>query len=241
METLWAFGCSHTAGHSLSTEWSQERMINWYNTEMKCKDFSDFWSRSNKFIETEYNKWKNVAFKNISDDDLAHYGANISFAGQVATKLNLEYECLAYPGTGMDFSYAQFIDNMYRFQKDDIILFELPPTYRYISPSNKKVQLASITEKKELNIVPSDRTLEDIYSLMFKEICCKNINNLYFINVYLDDSNQINEDLENIYWDNKITLGNMSAAHNIVRMPSSHFHQDAHDIFSDYLIREVIK
>tara|TARA_B110000503_G_C6992551_1_gene347981 strand:- start:119 stop:808 length:690 start_codon:yes stop_codon:yes gene_type:complete len=229
MGTVWAFGCSHIAGHSLSTEWSQQRMLDWYQKKMKCKNHQEFYDKHRS------NAWKLWYEKYGCPDN-----ANLSFAGQTAKKINFKYKCFGRHGTGIDYSYACLLDNMHQFKKNDIILFELPPTYRYLGMLDRVVQLA-VLSKSELKYFPAERTINDMYSLMFKDIVAKNIDNLYFINIYHHDAKQINEALPDIFWHNKITLASMSDNLGIVRMPTGHHHQDAHDQFSNYLIKEIIK
>ena len=204
-------------------------MLDWYQKKMKCKDHNDF-----------YNKYERKSWKIWYQKYGCPSNADLSFAGQTAKKINFKYKCFARPGTGIDYSYACLLDNMQQIEKNDIIFFELPPTYRYLSMLDNVVQLSAL-KNDVLKYFPAERTMNDMYSLMFKDIVSRNINNIYFINVYKNNANQVNEELPDVFWHNSVTLGNMSDDLGMVRMPTSHYHQDAHDKFSDYLIKEIIK
>ena len=226
--TVWAFGCSHSNGHEMVSGFTQDDLRKFYNLHgfKDCYDYFDYQSNYNdKKIKKLWKKWHSNW---VSND------TNLSYPGIVAKLKNTELKTFAKNGTGIDYSYKMFLENKHKFKNSDIILFELSPVFRYESTNGEQIRLADIKRPREYNRYPSSFIMNKFYKFVVDEI--KEV--AYTIDIYCETSDQMPLD---VYKSNDISLHQMCEMHEIQRYPGRHYHYDAHKLFAEYLVKEVIK
>ena len=225
--TVWSFGCSHAAGHEIQSGFTQDDMLAFYYTHgfNNCHDLYN--CKDQKRKANVEKKWLKLLGQNDHEPNLA-------FPGMVAKLKDTELKNFTVSGPGIDFSYEMFLDNKKHFKQDDIVLFELAPTYRYRNSINEIVQVAYVTNRAAQEYIPNSFMLEEFYKLVINEV--KDFT--YCIHIYCDTADQM---LLNVPKSNSISLHQMSEKHNNVRYPFHHYHYDTHALFADYLVKEVIQ
>jgi len=227
--TVWAFGCSHSNGHEMVSGFTQDDLRKFYNLHgfKDCREYFDYESKhnSNKKIRKLWKKWHSYHESNDT---------NLSYPGIVAKLKNTELNTFAKTGTGIDYAYKMFLENKHKFKNSDIILFELSPVFRYESINGDYVRLADINSSQQYNRYPSSFIMNKFYKFVVDEI--KEV--AYTIDIYCDTSDQMPLD---VYKSNNISLHMMCETHKIQRYPGRHYHYDAHKLFAEYLVKEVIK
>lgn len=226
--TVWSFGCSHAAGHELQLDLTQQDMLAFYHKN-GFKDWYDLWNCTNEKKKSKfYKKWEKQLGRN--DHDL-----NLAYPSIVAKLKDTELKNYAMSGSGIDYSYNQFLKNKKHIKQNDIVLFELPPTLRYQGSTGKRIQVAHTSTSRVIQeYIPNSFILEEFYKLVVNEI--KDL--AYCIHIYCKTADQI---MLNVHKSNSISLHEMSEKYNYVRYPYSHFHYDTHKLFAEYLVKEVIK
>jgi len=104
--TLYAFGCSHTAGQSLCKDIDEETLQKFYY-QVKTKNYDNFSSIPDKRRE---NIVKSNWFPMLPKIDFPEN----SYAAHLAKMLNLKYKNFALSGTGIDTVYEQFYKNVHK-------------------------------------------------------------------------------------------------------------------------------
>ena len=126
MNTLWAFGVSHTKGMSLQEDFSISDLENWYQNNLGCNTWMEMYKKFNGkqkrldwLIRKKWNKIENP---------------HLSYAGRFAKIRKMKYNNLAKSGTGIDSCFQQLerVENDIDW-KNDIVLMEIPPVYRYMT------------------------------------------------------------------------------------------------------------
>ena len=225
--TVWSFGCSHAAGHEIQSGFTQDDMLAFYYTHgfNNCDDL--YLCKDQKRKANVEKKWLKLLGQNDHEPNLA-------YPGIVAKLKDTELKNCARSGSGIDYSYNQFLKNKKHFKQDDIVLFELPPTLRYQGSTGESVQVAYITNRAAQEYIPNSFMLEEFYKLVINEV--KEV--AYTIDIYPETSDQM---LLNVPKSNSISLNQMSEKHNNVQYPFHHYHYDTHALFADYLVKEVIQ
>ena len=233
--TVWAFGCSHSNGHEMVSGFTQDDLRKFYNLHgfKDCYDYFDYQSNYNdKKIKKLWKKWHSNW---VSND------TNLSYPGIVAKLKNTELKTFAKNGTGIDYSYKMFLENKHKFKNSDIILFELSPVFRYESTNGGHARLADIKSPQQYNRYPSPFIMNKFYKFVVDEI--KEV--AYTIDIYCSDQvagqSHCRQMPLDVYKSNDISLHQMCEMHEIQRYPGRHYHYDAHKLFAEYLVKEVIK
>ena len=134
-----------------------------------------------------------------------------------------------------------FLENKHKFKNSDIILFELSPVFRYESTNGEQIRLADIKRPREYNRYPSSFIMNKFYKFVVDEI--KEV--AYTIDIYCSDQvagqSHCRQMPLDVYKSNDIRLHQMCEMHEIQRYPGRHYHYDAHKLFAEYLVKEVIK
>lgn len=225
--TVWSFGGSHAAGHEMQSGFTQDDMRAFYYTH-GFNNIDDLYNCKDQKRKAIFEKkW----LKQLGQND---HAPNLAFPGMVAKLKDTELKNFAVSGSGIGFSYEMFLDNKKHFKQDDIVLFELSPTYRYQNSINEHVQVAYITNRDAQKYIPNSFMLEEFYKLVINEV--KDFT--YRIHIYCDTADQM---LLNVPKSNSISLHQMSEKHNNVQYPFHHYHYDTHKLFAEYLVKEVIK
>ena len=100
--TVWSFGCSHAAGHELQLDLTQQDMLAFYHKN-GFKDWYDLWNCTNEKKKSKfYKKWEKQLGRN--DHDL-----NLAYPSIVAKLKDTELKNYAISGSGIDYSYNQFL------------------------------------------------------------------------------------------------------------------------------------
>lgn len=224
--TVWSFGCSHAAGHELQLDFTQQDMLAFYHKH-GFKDWYDLWNCTNEKKKSKfYEKWLIHLGQNDHDPNLA-------YPGIIAKLKDTELKNYAKSGSGIDYSYNQFLEKKKHFKQNDIILFELPPTFRYQGSTGKSIQVAQ-TSRYIQEYIPDSFILEKFYKLVVNEIK----DSAYCIHIYCKTADQM---MLNVHKSNSISLHEMSEKYNHVRYPFAHYHYDTQKLFAEYLVKEVIK
>lgn len=222
--TVWSFGCSHAAGAEMQLGFTQNDLSKFYN-RFGFKDYNEYFNCSSaKTVKRLLKKWD---FDDIRDP-------NLSYPAIVAKLKNTELKTFAENGTGIDYSYKMFLKNKHKFKNSDIILFELPPVFRYQSINDTSERLVDIKSAWQYRRFPSPFILSQFYKFVVDEI--KEV--AYTIDIYCETSDQMPLD---VYKSNNISLHLMCETHKIGQYPGGHYHYDAHKLFAEYLVKEVIK
>ena len=222
--TVWSFGSSHSTGHEIKSGFTQDDLRKFYN-RFGFEDYYEYFNcKSAKTVKKLLKKWDGFDTSN----------PNLSFPGIVAKLKNTELKTFAKNGTGIDYSYKMFLKNKHKFKNDDIILFELSPVFRYESTNGDHARLADIKSPQQYNRYPSPFIMNKFYKFVVDEI--KEV--AYTIDIYCETSDQMPLD---VYKSNNISLHLMCETHKIGQYPGGHYHYDAHKLFAEYLVKEVIK
>ena len=224
--TVWSFGCSHAAGHELQLDLTQKDMLAFYHKH-GFKDWYDLWNCTDEKKKSKfYKKWARQLGRN-------DHNPNLAYPGIVAKLKDTELKNYAMSGSGIDYSYDQFLKNKKHFKQNDIVLFELPPTLRYQGSTGEIIQVA-YTSQVIQEYIPNSFILEEFYKLVVNEI--KDF--AYCIHIYCKTADQM---MLNVHKSNSISLHEMSEKYNHVRYPFAHYHYDTQKLFAEYLVKEVIK
>lgn len=233
--TVWAFGCSHSNGHEMVSGFTQDDLRKFYNLHgfKDCREYFDYESKhnDNKKIRKLWQRWNRYHESNDT---------NLSYPGVVAKLKNTDLKTFAKNGSGIDYAYKMFLENKHKFKNSDIILFELSPVFRYESTNGDYVRLADITSREEYDRFPSPFIMNEFYKFVVDEI--KEV--AYTIDIYTDTragQSYCKQMPLDVYKSNDISLHQMHDTHKIQRYPGRHYHYDAHKLFAEYLVKEVIK
>lgn len=224
---LWSFGCSHSAGMCLTKKVNKTDLEYFYKRE-GAKDWSDFHkNQSIQNIERIYKTWYKSVGKPLNP--------SLSFAGQLAAKMDLEFYSYAYSGSGLDRILYNFLEkeNEINFNKD-IVLIEIPPVYRYMlrNPGDlANFQYAISLDKKATKIAPSFKTLEIFYTVGLEYIKMKH-SSVHFINIR--DQDIALEDLK-IKPLNNVSLEELNEQLDNPRYPSGHYWYETHEKLAEHL------
>ena len=229
--TVWSFGCSHSTGHEIKSGFTQDDLRKFYNRFGFENYYEYFNCKSASTVKKLLKKWDGFDTSN----------PNLSYPGIVAKLKNTELKTFAKNGTGIDYSYKMFLENKHKFKNSDIILFELSPVFRYESTNGEQIRLADIKRPREYNRYPSSFIMNKFYKFVVDEI--KEV--AYTIDIYCSDQvagqSHCRQMPLDVYKSNDISLHQMCEMHEIQRYPGRHYHYDAHKLFAEYLVKEVIK
>lgn len=230
--TLWAFGDSYTVGHELGTGVSFKEMTSWLQAQVGVSslDAARTLFRGDEYHARVVKLWYNHIDHKVSP--------HLSYAGQIASKLSLDYINKAECATGVDFSFHKIMEEKDNIDwNNDTVIFGVPPFNRWKSQH----QDVSCSHKRLINE---------------KTLAVPNINSLYCWNISLVHTLQsmfpsikiINlgtnlktHSLESIIkYNNDVTINDMVDEHMFGRYPGFHPTEVVHEQFADYLIKEVL-
>lgn len=229
MSKVWSFGCSHSTGHELGTGITRQELTNWYKTHTVGYDFDT--ARQTK-------NYEQIALSEWNDPRHNPHNQELAFPGVFARELGLELIAKGKSGVGIDHVMKTYYECKDKIAEDDIVLFEVPPIYRYTDLAGTPQQLALFTGKEIY--APSTFTLELLTDAVIKMLYYEHPN--VFV---VDVGAGIEKSLDERYL---LTSTNMRDVeietygnHTLVRYPMGHFMEEIHEIFGKLLVKEYEK
>ena len=224
--TLYALGCSHTAGHSLSPDITRE-MIKKFYERYKVSDFHVWQEKYSPVIREEQvrNHWYPM-LDNSSD----YNWPENTYAAHIAKKKNMKYVNLAVSGSGIDMVVTKFKQIEKNITPDDIVISDAPPVFRYTTSKGKFAYNLHLTKHNE-EIVPSTDAMK-----IFYEGCVHYLmnNSVRFVQVLPSNHQGI---------DFNIPYINIQSLHDLCvnemkehRYPSGHMWKESHEEFANRII-----
>ena len=229
---LWTFGDSHTAGVELGTGLSIDDVNRWVKSISKFNsvDEANQMLSEPDYISTIMTPWHHyIKYK---------YSPELSYAGILAKKNNLELVNCAVPNASMYQIFKIFYSTVDKinFEEDDVLV---APTFygRWTTQMNKQFNAHVLDEKIMLSfmhIAPCDRTqILYYYSLIFymQTIYPK----IKIVKIYNDQTDY--DIYKKIKFVNNISMFSYlnKTIHNQTKYPGLHFNEAAHEYFATYV------
>jgi hypothetical protein len=224
---LYAFGSSHTAGHSLDARLSLKFLKQWYFENYGVETYEELYVKTNdKQREEIIHKFN----KTVLNGKVNH--PENSYASYLARNLSMSIKNFSVSGTGIDTVYREFQKQLHNINwSKDIVLIELPQIHRYKSEKSN-IQYALDYNKKTSRYMPSLDSMEYFYAgivSLFSKFP------VHFINIMNDRHLDIKKYIE-IHPLNTVTLMDMAEGK---RYPSGHFWIGSHQQFADHLAEKL--
>ena len=223
---LYAFGCSHTAGHSLDPAITRNALLKWYKA-VNVNDFNGFCNRLTERKREWY--FRTQWHKHLQDVPGYDFPEN-SYAAHLANNLNLEYLNFAKSGTGIDTVYMMFKEQLEYINWDiDVVTIELPPIERY--QSRKERIIYGLHYKDGSKYMPLPESMTYFYSGIISLLSKYPV---HFINVMGDRHLEIKDHID-ITPLNAQSLEDLCKENKMPRYPSGHFWYESHLLFANKL------
>lgn len=226
MSKVWSFGCSHSTGHELGTGITKEELTTWYKTYTDGYDFNTAWNTKN---------YQKICLDHWNNPQGDPHSQSQAFPGVFARELGLELIAKGKSGVGIDHVMKTYYAYKDKIAEDDIVLFEVPPIYRYTDLADTSQQLALFTGKELY--APSTFTLELLTDAVIKMLYYEHPN-VFVVNVGAGIEKSIDErylltstNMRDVEIE---TYGN----HTLVRYPMGHFMEEVHEAFGKILVKE---
>lgn len=227
--TLYAFGCSHTAGQSLCKDISKD-VIKQYYIDLGYDNFDEFSKIKDKRREKLI---KNTWFKMIPKVDFPEN----CYASHLANILNLDYKNYAVSGTGIDTVYHNFFTNLKNINwKTDVVIVELPPIARYKSVDMNVIYSRDYNWKLR-QIIPNLDSLKYYYAGIVSLLSKYPVR---FVNTLHRREQEISEHYKIKILNEDTTLLEICEKNNLPRYPTGHFWYESHEMFAKLLAEKII-
>ena len=228
--TLFAFGCSHTAGHSLKKDVTADFLKSYYRETLNANNYDEFNANISEVKkEKVIHKWnKKVLGKKVD------YPEN-SYSAHLAKLLNLNYKNFARSGSGIDTVYKNFTNQKTNIDwKTDIVTIEMPPIYRYRADT-RNIIYGLHYNKLNKEIMPAIDSMEYFYAGI---ISLLNKYPVHFVNVMADRHQDIKSHML-VNTLNSISLDSICKEHNMPQYPTGHFWHESHLLFAHHLMDQL--
>ena len=225
MSKVWSFGCSHSAGHELGTGIDKAALTDWYKKYTIGDNFITA-SKTKNYDKIVLDYWNNP-LKNPHNHELA-------FPGVFARELGLELVAKGKSGVGIDHVMKIYYKFKDQIAEDDIVLFEIPPIYRYIDILGVSRQM-SLFKGNELSS-PSTFTLELLSNAVIKMLHYEH-HNVYLVDVGAG----IEKPIVKEYLLTSTTMRDIEFEmynQEIIRYPMGHYMEEIHEAFGKLLVKE---
>lgn len=225
MSKVWSFGCSHSTGHELGTGITKQELTTWYKTYTDGHDFNT--ARHTK-------NYQKICLDHWNDPQHNPHNQELAFPGVFARELGLKLVAKGKSGVGIDHVIKTYYACKNKIAEDDIVLFEVPPIYRYTDLTDIPRQLALFTGKEIY--APSTFTLELLTDAVIKMLYYEHPN--VFV---VDVGAGIEQPLDPKYL---LTTTNMRDIEfemynqEIIRYPMGHYMEEIHEAFGKLLVKE---
>lgn len=231
MRTLWAFGCSHTAGSGLKNM-SIDETKKWMIDNCGYDNYHDYINSPQ--IQKNESLSDNLARKWTPFGE--EFNFELSYPGRIANKLGMDLKNLAVPGRGMDFCFQQ-IEKADINWDNDIVLLGLPPVYRYLSNDESAVQLALVPDIEIWNRwVLHERSVELLYLSLYEKLK-RDYSRLTVLHLY--DGSTFCDQVGEVFGDNQSKLNRLEDVYGkYARTPCGHLIKELHEDFANNLIDE---
>lgn len=227
MGCIYAFGSSHTAGHSLDPKITLKFLKQWYFENYGVKTYDEYAKKLNEKTKEDVIYKFN---KDILREKVNHY--ENSYAGVLGKYLSMNVKNFAISGVGIDTVYEQFLNQLENINwNKDIVLIELPQILRYKS-EYKNIQYALHYDRKTSRFMPTLNSMEYFYAGIISLIEKFPV---HFINIMNDRHLDIKQYIE-IKPLNKISLMDLAEGK---RYPSGHFWINSHRQFAYHLAEQL--
>lgn len=226
---LYAFGCSHTAGHALKSELSIDFLKKYYKKQCNVKDYKELNSKYNEIArEKIIHKFNKVL------GDKVDYPEN-SYAAHLGKLLSLKVKNYAQSGTGIDTVYKQFEKQLENINwKTDIVVIELPPIHRYKS-EDSNVIYGLHYNRTTSKFMPNVESMECFYAGVISMLAKYPVK---FINVMNDRHEDIKKYID-LVPANTQSLMDLCEEQNMPRYPTGHFWHESHKLFAEEIGKKL--
>lgn len=232
---LWAFGDSYTAGAELGTRLTENQVRQWLFDTTGMKDIYSIkaaWGNE-KYIKQCQRKW--YEFINHRHDK------SFTYAGIIAKEKNLEHINCAVSGSSIQFFYAEFKKHVDKIDWDnDIVILGTPPALRWMSRMGAHYAYHSFKRynPRISKILPSQEMISTTNLLLLQHLQLQ-YPKLIVLDLGMNDV--LDKDIRSIVvYNNKERIDDIADSLPFGRYPGYHPTEEAHVIFADYLLKEVL-
>jgi hypothetical protein len=241
---LWSYGDSHAAGHELG--YVTDRGLKWlkenydYNSRLEAKTHL-----KNRYTDVVRNHWYNYLTENFPPRKIRNCDPSLSYAGKIANHYNAELVNRAVPGASNDMIAYRMLDDMQKWNHEDLILSSVVTPYRFMPEhdmSKTNYQLHWLDIKKQRNFLeigPSYTSFK-----LWNQGLLHLIKSLHS-NVKMIATVELDIEVNNVNTSTDLFSLNLSmsqfAANNFsedMRYLGGHFDEKVHEAFAEYIINE---
>lgn len=237
---VYMFGDSHTAGHELGL-----KSIN-ADEYLKEKGFNTQKEAFLKLSDTDYNNLIQQPWLNKIGN---FYTPLLSWAGQIASKLNKQFVNFAVSGSSIDEQTYKLLQNENKIDwEKDLVLFGVPTGGRYMVDKNNKLTTAQLTslnahslskQKLILKYIPSNESL-----LIYHYGCLTYIKHRFpkviicEMRGYIENIPDIEVKVNDIFYVSN-SLKQFSKSFEDRKYPGKHYKEEIHRKYADYVLEKL--
>lgn len=234
MNKLWTFGCSMTAGAELGCNVDH---VDFLKTHTKCEDTKSARQKlgDKKYQDKIIKKWHNLIGIDQHDPDL-------TYAGILSKKFNLELKSCAISGSGLDSAFHEIIKHSSSINwKKDLIILGVTTPGRWVTNTGRQFlfnMLDTSTHRMLDPYLPCIETL-DMFHYGTLTLIKKTFPEVNIIRMYNNKltTDRLGLDLDDIFLGpRELSLDNACLGITSSQYPGGHPIEQVHEKFAKQLL-----